>query len=123
MKRRGLAISNILIWLFLAAFCPSSVLASPGIGGSIAGTVKDSTGAVVVHASVVATNSETGDGTTAGTDARGAYMFPVFTFGRYALEIPQRGFKPYRRNGNPIETDSALTIDVVLASGQITDTV
>jgi Carboxypeptidase regulatory-like domain/TonB dependent receptor len=123
MKRRGLAISSILIWLFLVAFCPSSVLASPGIGGSIAGTVKDSTGAVVVHASVVATNSETGVRTTAGTDDRGAYTFPVLTVGRYALEITQAGFKPYRRTGITIDTDSALTIDVVLAPGQITDTV
>src|SRR5580698_306585 len=123
MKRRGLAISSILIWLFLAAFYPSSVLASPGIGGSIAGTVKDSTGAVVVHASVVAANSETGVRTTAGTDDRGAYTFPVLTVGRYALEITQAGFKPYRRTGITIDTDSALTIDVVLAPGQITDTV
>src|SRR5580704_6121434 len=123
MKRRGLAISSILIWLFLVAFCPSSVLASPGIGGSIAGTVKDSTGAVVVHASVVAANSETGVRTTAGTDDRGAYTFPVLTVGRYALEITQAGFKPYRRTGITIDTDSALTIDVVLAPGQITDTV
>src|ERR1700722_15441642 len=122
MKRRVLAISSILIWLFLVAFCPSSVLASPGIGGSIAGTVKDSTGAVVVHASVVATNSETGGRPPAGTDDRGAYTFPVLTVGRYALEITQAGFKPYRRTGITIDTDSAMSFILGLTPKPITDT-
>jgi hypothetical protein len=118
----SLAFAFSLTSTTLAAFCPAA-LASPGIGGSISGTVKDSTGAVLVHASVVATNSETGVRTSVSTDDRGVYTFPVLTVGHYALEITQRGFKPYRRTGITVDTDSAITIDAVLAPGQITDSV
>jgi hypothetical protein len=122
MKHPAPRRSRVLIWLFLATLCPMAV-AWPGIGGSISGTVKDSTGAVVVRASVVATNSETGVSTTVATDGRGVYTFPVLTVGRYVLEISQPGFKPYRRTGIGIDTDSAITIDAVLTPGNITDSV
>ncbi len=94
-----------------------------GIGGSISGTVKDPTGAVVVGASVSAVNLETSVRETTSTNAQGAYIFPVLPVGRYDIEITQTSFRPYRRTGIAIDTDSALRMNVILQPGQRTDSI
>src|SRR5580658_4710496 len=71
-----------------------SGLAFAGVGGSISGTVKDSTGAAIVGASVSLTNSSTGVQSLATADGRGSYTFPVLPVGTYVLEASHTGFKP-----------------------------
>jgi len=94
-----------------------------GVGGSISGTVKDSTGAVVPGASVTAVNLDTGARRTVATDTRGTYTFPVLSVGHYDVEITHPGFKPYRRTGISLDTAGAVSIDVVLHPGLRTDSV
>src|SRR5580698_5138088 len=72
---------------------------SAGTGGSISGTVTDSSGAVVVKATVTAKNLETGITQTVTTDAKGFYSFPTLVVGHYDLEISSSAFRPYRRTG------------------------
>jgi hypothetical protein len=110
------------IILLAALVFPLSLFAT-SVGGSISGTVKDSSGAVVAAAAAVATNVETGVQSTAATDDRGTYTFPVLPVGRYNVEISAAGFKPYRRTGVSLDTDSAIRIDVMLQPGERTDSV
>ena len=51
--------------------------------GSITGIVKDSTGAVIVGASVTANNQENAAEFRSTTDANGAYQFPLLRAGTY----------------------------------------
>jgi hypothetical protein len=99
----------------------SSVWAS--VGGSISGTVKDPSGAMIAHAAVTATNNDTGAHNSVTTDDRGAYTFPVLPVGHYVVEITQPGFKPYRRTEIILDTDSALRVDAVLFPGERSDSV
>ncbi|HJX94394.1 MAG TPA: carboxypeptidase regulatory-like domain-containing protein [Candidatus Acidoferrum sp.] len=94
-----------------------------GVGGSISGTVTDSSGAVVVKATVTATNADTGIRQTTATDGKGFYSFPNLPIGNYELEVASSGFRSYRKTGIVIDANSALRIDTVLIVGERTDTI
>ena len=53
--------------------------------GSLVGTVKDASGAVLANASVSAVNTETGVAITAKTNQNGDYVFTPLKIGRYSL--------------------------------------
>src|SRR5580704_5501351 len=94
-----------------------------GVGGSISGTVTDSSGAVVVKATVTATNTDTGIHQTTATDDKGFYSFPSLPIGHYEIAVASAAFRPYRRTGIVMDANSALTIDAVLAVGTASDAV
>src|SRR5271163_214151 len=94
-----------------------------GTGGSISGTVKDSSGAVVPKATVTATDTNTGIRQTTTTDSKGFYSFPSLPVGLYDLEFNGGGFRPYRRTAIVIDTNSDLIVDAALEIGGRTDVV
>src|ERR1700689_527774 len=94
-----------------------------GVGGSISGTVRDASGAAIAQASVAVVNTSTGVRQSATADSRGAYSFPVLPVGNYVLEVNHPGFKPYRRTGIVLDTNSTLLLDVALQVGERTDAV
>src|SRR5277367_1240714 len=69
------------------------------VGGSISGTIKDTSEAVIGGAVVTATNENTGVQQTVKTEASGSYAFPILPVGHYDVEINHPGFKSYRRRG------------------------
>ncbi len=124
MNRRRQILHKILLGALLLVLGPAVfAMVSPGIGGNISGTVKDSTGAVIAGAAVTATNTETGVRIAIVTDERGGYSFPLLPVGRYELEIVRAGFTPYRRTGITLDASSAILIDVTLQPGERTDSV
>jgi hypothetical protein len=94
-----------------------------GVGGSVSGTVRDASNAVVPNATVNATNSETGVQHQAATNGQGFYSFPNLPIGRYNIAIQGQGFKLYRRTGVTIDANSAVTVDAVLAVGEKSEVV
>ena len=110
---RGIAPS--LSFAFLMLFAVASYA---GFGGSVSGTVKDASNAVVPNATVKATNTDTGVQEHAVTNGQGSYSFPDLPIGRYNLVIQRTGFKPYQRTGVTIDADSAVIVDVVLEIGE-----
>src|SRR5271168_2500074 len=58
-----------------------------GTGGSISGTVKDSSGAAIPRATVTALNTATGVRTAVTTDGGGVYSLPSLPIGHYDLEV------------------------------------
>jgi hypothetical protein len=107
----------------LCLFLSLLAVAWAGVGGSISGTVKDSSGAAMAGTSVLLVNTSTGIRQSTITDGRGTYTFPVLPVGNYVLEVSQSGFKPYRRNGIVLDTSSALLLDVVLQVGPWIDVI
>src|SRR5271169_6696180 len=94
-----------------------------GVGGSISGTVTDSSGGAVPKADVTATNTDTGIRQTTATDGKGFYSFPNLPIGNYEIEVASLGFRSYRKTGIVIDANSALRIDAVLIVGERTDTI
>jgi hypothetical protein len=112
------------------AFCVSLALvlllainAWAGVGGSISGTVTDSSGAAVAKADVTATNADTGLRQTTVTDDKGFYALLNLPVGKYELEVASAGFRTYRRTGVVLDANSTLKIDAALNVGEKTDTV
>jgi len=113
--RRGSLFFVFLIFLTLRC--------SAGVGGTVSGTVKDASNAVVANARVNATNVETGIEHPALTNGQGFYSFLDLPIGRYNIAIQKTGFKPYQRTGVIIDANSALTVDAVLTVGERSDVV
>src|SRR5271154_1412373 len=80
-----------------------SIASWAGVGGSISGSVSDSSGAVVPKAVVTLTNSNTGISKVVTADDKGAYAFPSLPIGHYNIEFAAPGFKPYRRTDVLVE--------------------
>ena len=108
--RNSLLLSFAFLTL-LAAHCWA------GAGGSVSGTVKDASNAVITNAAVNAANVETGVQHQVATNGRGVYSFPDLSIGRYIITIQKTGFKPYQRTGVVIDANSALVVDAVLEVG------
>ena len=103
----------IVLTLLLAL----SVSTPAAVGGSISGTVKDATGAVIAKATVTVTNIETGVQQTAVSNDAGTYSFPTLPVGHYNLDVTDAGFRPYRRTSITVDVNSAILVDSVLEVG------
>jgi carboxypeptidase family protein len=101
----------------------ASGIAWASVGGSISGTIKDPSGAVIAGAVVTVTNSDTGSKQIVKSNANGAYSFAVLSVGHYSVEVDHPGFKPYRRVGIVLDINSALVVDAILHVGEKTETV
>jgi hypothetical protein len=100
--------------LFLLSLQQS--LAQAGGSGSIAGSVTDSTGAVVPGATVKIANPVSGYTRTAVTDGAGNYQFPNVPLNPYHLTVKAAGFAPFvqdveLRSGVPLKVTSALKVE------------
>ncbi len=104
-------------------FCLLALVAWAGVGGSISGSVKDSTGAAIPRAAITATNTGTGVRQTSTTDDKGSYSFLSLPVGSYDIEVTSAGFKPYRRTGVVIDANGALIVDATLEIGEKNETV
>ena len=87
------------------------ILVYGAVTGSISGTLRDQTGAVIPGAMITVTNSSQGIQNKTNTDAKGFYSFPILSVGRYDLQFEAPGFRPQKRTGVTIDTDSAVTVD------------
>ena len=94
-----------------------------GVTASISGTVTDSTGAVMVGATVTATNVATSVASTQTTNGQGFYSFQALPLGTYTLDVQQKGFKAYRQTGLIVDVNTALEVDVALEVGAASQTV
>ncbi|MFL6332092.1 MAG: carboxypeptidase regulatory-like domain-containing protein [Pyrinomonadaceae bacterium] len=89
----------------------------------IAGTVFDSTGAVVPGATVTALNEATGISQTQTTTDAGLYSFASLPVGAYSITVEKSGFKTAKQTGNLLEINTPLTIDIALAAGEVSEVV
>ena len=91
--------------------------------GTISGTIKDASGAVVPGVTVTATSVQTQTPTVAVTDATGFYTFPNLRPGQYAVNAELEGFKKVVRENVQLDAGGGLTIDFALETGAITEQV
>ncbi len=108
--------------LCLFALCPASLRAQSASSTSIAGVITDSSGAVVVGASVKLTDKATNTPRTNSTNDAGRYFFADVPSGQYEIAVSKTGF----RITKTIVTASVgipLTVDLKLELGSVSETV
>jgi Carboxypeptidase regulatory-like domain len=91
--------------------------------GSIVGTVKDQTGAVVNNATVKATNVETGFTRSAPTNGYGEYRIDYLPVGGYTVELQAPGFKRFVQQNIVLNVDQTLAVEITLTVGTTSETV
>ena len=85
------------------------------------GTVTDTGGAVLVGATIVATNVETNVESKATTTAAGVYIIPYLANGVYRIHISAQGFRPAVANNVTLRAAQTLTLDFQLEVEAITE--
>src|SRR5712691_11229481 len=99
-------------------FAPT-VSASPT--GSIAGSVKDPTGAVISSAKLTLVNVATNTKVEATSDSNGAFQFLQLAPAVYSLTVEATGFKKNVMAGVVVEVDQITHLDAKLEIGSVTE--
>ena len=98
------------------------------VGGTLSGTVTDSTGAALTNAVILVHNDETGNERNLTTGPDGRYSAPSVPIGTYTITAKLPGFTPQRRTGIPLtigqskQIDLTLTVDAVTQQISVEDT-
>ncbi len=102
-------VTRLLLGIALAA--SASAQSADSI---VAGTVRDSSGAVIPGARLEALNTRTGVLTRATTNPQGVYAFPSLNTGTYRLSAMNDGFKSSIIDNLRLEVGARLSLDLTL---------
>ncbi len=91
--------------------------------GSLIGTIRDGSGAVVSNAAVTVTNVNTGATKRAVSNASGDYEVPSLHVGTYSIQAEASGFAPAQAKNISIAVGARQRIDLTLSVGQTATTV
>ena len=107
---------------FVFAVAVVLLAASPGnlfaaANGSLSGTLKDPSGAVIAGAKVTLVNTALKSEYTALTNGQGFYSFPALPVGHYEVTTEAAGFEIQKKSNLIVDTDAALKLDATLTIG------
>ncbi len=91
--------------------------------GKITGIVTDPAGAAVMGAKIILTQVATGETVTTATGPEGTYVFPSLRPAEYSLSSTSAGFSKFKQTGIVLQADAALTINIGLKLGSISESV
>ena len=91
--------------------------------GQIAGTVSDSTGAIIPGAEVSIANTGTGAVHTATTDGSGFFIVTNLPIGDYSVTVKKTGYGSAKRTGLSVIADAHLSANFQLQVGLVTEEV
>lgn len=103
----------------LGIFLPLSSALAQTIQGSIIGTVRDTTGAVVPGATVTLTNTGEGTTRTLTSGESGDYVFNDSKAGIYTISVTRNGFQRWIAANINLSARQELRVDPALAAGNV----
>lgn len=104
-------------------FITATFATAQSFRGTIVGTVKDSTGAVLPGVEVIVTNTETRAARTVLTNETGEYAAALLPPGTYSVQTALSGFKTEARSGITLQVDQVARIDFTLQVGEVSEKV
>src|SRR5205809_382882 len=114
--------SRVLL-VFVIALALSVLSFAQKDTGSIVGTVKDQTGALVANAKVTVTDVERGPALTTTTNDAGEYVAGPLRVGCYTVMVQHPGFKQAVSVPVNLDVQQRIAINVTLQVGQISEEV
>src|SRR5712692_7975208 len=90
--------------------------------GTLAGTILDSSGAVVSQAAITVTGVDTGTVYDAVSRSSGAYRIPDIRVGTYNVKVAATGFKTAERTGIVIQVNTVSSLDITMQIGDAKET-
>src|SRR6266404_4238394 len=114
--------------LLLASFLVTAPMMAPSAHaqqtlGGITGTVTDTSGAVVVNATVTLIGDQTKLSRTQNTNASGIYLFVNLPIGPYTLTFTQAGFETQNIPSILVQANRTLTVNSELKVGNVTESI
>jgi hypothetical protein len=109
----------MLFWLLLIALPAASQMTD----GSMSGTVRDSSGAIIPQAKVEALNKLTGVITRTVSNPGGQFVFVALNPGEYKLSGDHPGFKKTSLDKIQLEVGSKLSLDLTLEVSTTADSI
>ena len=116
-------LAGVIFAILIAVTVPS--IWAQGVSGSasVAGTVTDTTGAVIPGASVVLLNVERGSEQEVSTNEAGNYAYPDITPGTYTVRVSSEGFQTREVTDLQVQVGQRAAVNVELEVGQVTEVV
>ncbi|MBI4443552.1 MAG: TonB-dependent receptor [Acidobacteria bacterium] len=111
----------VLLGVWLLAY--STVVFAQVGTGTISGTVRDETNAVIAGATVTVTNTGQGVTRRITTNAQGRYSAPNLEVGNYEVRVEATGFQSSLRSGLSLSVGREAVVDFLLPVGQVAETV
>lgn len=119
---KGSVISSLIFPLFL--FIAGGVsLQAQLTTGTISGTVKDQSAAVLPGATVTVTNVETGITRVVESGGTGQYRVPNLIPGSYEVQAESAGFQTGIRSGITLSVGRQAVVDITLRVGDVAERV
>ncbi len=114
---------TLVATLAAVAFFFTSPMHGQVTGATLTGTVTDSAGNVIPHATVHVVSLAQGITHAAQTNDKGDYIFPNLQPGAYNLDAGAAGFTTARRTGITLTVGERPVIDLMLSVGSVAQTV
>src|SRR5688572_9449984 len=106
-----------------ACVISGGVAKAQGARSQFNGTVTDTSGGVLVGATVIATNVETNVESKATTTDAGVYVIPYLANGLYRIRVEAVGFRPAQAEQVTLRAAQTLTLDFKLNVDALTEVV
>ena len=117
-------IRSVSIFVLWAAILVTAVPAFSQVDtGTVLGTIKDQSGAVVPGAKVTLTNEGTGLALTTTTTNDGSYIFTPIRIGTYSVEVEMSGFSKAIQSNVTVNVQQQVVVDLTLVPGALTQVV
>ena len=85
--------------------------------GTITGSVKDPSGAMIIDAEIVVTNSDTNAAYQTKSTQSGDYTVPYLEAGTYSVTVSRSGFQSYKEAGIHLQPSQTVRVDANLQIG------
>ncbi len=120
MFGRSLTIGSLCVAMVVAA---TATAPAQTVTGTLQGTVRDATGAVIPGAQVVVRNVETGARRDVVTTELGFYAAPFLPVGRYTVTVTLDGFATAVRDGIDVGLNQTRVADFEMRPSTLAETV
>jgi hypothetical protein len=109
--------------LGLAVFlCPFATVVAQ-TGGTLTGTVADSSGALIPGVQIILTNPATGTKFETVTTGTGNYTLPTVPVGRYTLTADHAGFSKFSESNVQVDLATTTRVNIAMQVGTATQSV
>lgn len=119
--RFALSLTVVILFALLIAFPVNS--RAQVVGGTISGTISDSTGAAIPNAAVLVHNDETGNERHLQTGPDGRYAAPSIPVGTYTVTADATGFSQQRRTAIALSVGQSQLVNLALTLSGVAQTV
>jgi hypothetical protein len=107
----------------LCALTGTAFAQSQAINGTIEGTVKDGSGAVLPGVTVTVTNTDTGSMRVVVTNEAGVFRAPLLPLGRFTVSAELSGFSKFEQTGIMLAAGQSVVLNVALRIGGMAETI